>query len=304
MTDFDVIGFGALNIDVLYRVNRIAKIDQESFATDYRESCGGSAANTMVGLARLGCRVGYVGKIAGDREGNLHLREFRKEEVDTQGISVVDKGRSGRVMGFIDPRGDRALYVDSGVNDYLSFRDINMQYASNTKYVHLSSFVGTKPLNAQKKLVAMLDKKVKVSFDPGNIYARLGPTKILPLIRRSYVMMPNANEVEAISGKSNYRAGASCLIEKGVEIVAVKLGSKGCYVTDGKQAHLIEAFKVKAVDTTGAGDAFCAGFLYGLLKYKGLLECGRIANFVASRSVTQVGARDGLPHLKDLMLLC
>ena len=75
-----------------------------------------------------------------------------------------------------------------------------------------------------------------------------------------------------------------------MKIVAVKLGAEGCYVTDGRERHRIEAFKVKAVDTTGAGDAFCAGFLYGLLKDKSLHECGRLGNFVASRCVMKMGA--------------
>jgi len=86
----------------------------------------------------------------------------------------------------------------------------------------------------------------------------------------------------------------------GVEVVAVKLGELGCYVTDGKESHLIEPYKVAAVDTTGAGDAFCAGFLYGLIKQKDLYECGRLGNFVASRCIAKLGARTGLPKLADL----
>ena len=69
-------GFGALNVDKLFKVNRIAEAEQESFITGFEEACGGSAANTIVGLARLGCRVGFVGKVAGDREGNMLVEEF------------------------------------------------------------------------------------------------------------------------------------------------------------------------------------------------------------------------------------
>jgi ribokinase len=74
-------------------------------------------------------------------------------------------------------------------------------------------------------------------------------------------------------------------------------------VTDGKEAHLIEPFKVNVVDTTGAGDAFSAGFLYGLVNDQDLCQCGRLGNFVASRCVTKVGARTGLPTLSDLDVL-
>ena len=112
--------------------------------------------------------------------------------------------------------------------------------------------------------------------------------------------MPNAVELEIITGETEYCKGADFLVGRGVKIVAVKLGAKGCYVTDGHERHLIGAFKVETVDTTGAGDAFCAGFLYGLLKDKNLYECGRLGNFVASRCVMKMGAREGLPFAKDL----
>jgi ribokinase len=85
-----------------------------------------------------------------------------------------------------------------------------------------------------------------------------------------------------------------------VKIIAVKLGSKGCYVTDGRRSHLVAPFKVKVIDTTGAGDAFDAGFLYGLLAGMTLDEAAKAGNFVASRCVMAMGARTGLPSLENL----
>jgi ribokinase len=116
-------------------------------------------------------------------------------------------------------------------------------------------------------------------------------------------MMPNVVELEQLTGEEEYRKGADYMISMGVKVVAVKLGSKGCYVTDGQEKLSVEPFKVKAVDTTGAGDAFCAGFLYGLIHDKSLYECGQLGNFVASRSVMAMGARAGLPYAKDLAYL-
>jgi ribokinase len=83
-------------------------------------------------------------------------------------------------------------------------------------------------------------------------------------------------------------------------VVAVKLGKQGCYVTDGREAHLIDAYEANVVDTTGAGDAFGAGFLYGLLRGKDMYTCGKLGNFVASRKIEKQGARDGLPKREDL----
>jgi ribokinase len=295
---FDVVGFGALNLDKLFKVNMIAKKEEEGSVLGFKESAGGSAANTIVGLARLELKTGFIGKVASDREGKYLLDEFRKEGVDVNGIAVMEGGRSGSVMGFIDPQGDRALYVDPGVNDHIDFKDINLDYVSGTEFLHLSSFVGENPFKAQKQLIEQLSS-VKTSFDPGAIYARKGLNSIKPIIRRSYVLFPNGIEVKLLTGQ-DYREGARTLTELGANIVAVKLGKQGCYVTDGKETYLIEAYRVEAVDTTGAGDAFCAGFLYGLIKRKELYECGKLGNFVASRCISKMGARTGLPRLAEL----
>ena len=295
---FDVVGFGALNLDKLYKVSMIAKEEEEGSVLDFKESAGGSAANTVVGLARLELKTGFIGKVAADREGNFLLDDFRKEKVDVKGIAVSERGRSGTVMGFIDPKGDRALYVDPGVNDQIEFKDINLDYVAGTEFLHLSSFVGEKPFKAQKQLLEQLSS-VTISFDPGAIYARKGLNALKPIIEKSYVMFPNGIEVKLLTGQ-DYREGAETFIELGADLVAVKLGEGGCYITDGKESHLIEAYNVEAVDTTGAGDAFCAGFLYGLIKQKDLYECGKLGNFVASRCISKMGARTGLPKQTDL----
>jgi len=297
---FDIICFGALNVDQLYRVNRIASADEESEIMDFRETAGGSAANTAVGLARLGVKTGFIGKVATDREGELLIRSFLDEGVDTDGIVVSDAGRSGKVIGFVDEKGERALYVDPGVNDSLEFHEIDIDYASKADLLHLTSFVGEAPFEAQKTLVEALPD-ISVTVDPGMIYARKGLKELGSLIKRCLVFFPNERELRLLTGK-DYRKGADLLLKKGVKIVAVKLGAKGCYVTDGEENHLIEPFKVKVVDTTGAGDAFCAGFLYGIINNRTLRECGILGNFVASRTLTKIGARNGLPRREDLPL--
>jgi ribokinase len=303
MSSFDVVGFGALNVDKLFRVNRLAKAEEESFIEEYAEACGGSAANTAVGLARLGCKVGYIGKVGCDREGDLLIQDFCKEGVDTAGVVRAGQGKSGSVFGFVDKKGARALYIDSGVNDTIMLNEVNARYASRAQFLHLTSFVGEKSFQTQKKLLDAISSSIKVSLDPGALYARKGFEALEPILRRTYVMMPNAIELELLTGKVDYCKGADLMVGRGVKIVAVKLGSDGCYVTDGKERHLIEPVKVEVVDTTGAGDAFCAGFLYGLINEKSFLECGRLGNFVASRCVMKMGARAGLPYAKDLELL-
>jgi len=296
----DVICFGALNVDKLYKVDRIASADEESEILDFKEAPGGSAANTAVGLARLGVKTGFIGKVARDREGEMLIRSFIEEGVNTDGIVVAPHGRSGVVIGFVDKAGERALYVDPGVNDSLSLQEIDLDYASQADLLHLSSFVSEASFKVQKEVVRALPD-IPVTIDPGMIYARKGLSELKPMIKKCLVFFPNEHEIRILTGK-NYIEGSQILLKEGVKIVAVKLGSRGCYVTDGKEQHMIEPFKVKVVDSTGAGDAFCAGFIYGLIKNMTLRECGILGNFVASRTLMKMGARNGLPRRDDLPL--
>ncbi|MGD0645491.1 MAG: PfkB family carbohydrate kinase, partial [Candidatus Bathyarchaeia archaeon] len=212
MTKLDVIGFGALNVDMLFKVDRLAGAEEESFIEDYAEVCGGSAANVMVGLARLGCKVGFIGKVANDREGKLQIDCFKTAGVDTSGIIEAPKGKSGSVIGFVDKKGARALYINSGVNDTIEPRELKWGYVSQTKFLHLTSFVGEKSFRTQKKLLSSLPDEVKISFDPGSLYAQKGFAAIEPLIRNSYVLMPNAVELELLTGEEDYCKGADFMI--------------------------------------------------------------------------------------------
>jgi ribokinase len=98
----------------------------------------------------------------------------------------------------------------------------------------------------------------------------------------------------------SYERAADELLGMGAEVIVVTLGEGGCYVASSQTSHIIEAYKTKVVDTTGAGDAFAAGFLYGLLRGKSLPECGRLGNWVAARCISKAGARAGLPYRDEL----
>ena len=296
---FDCIGFGAINTDRLYRVSQMARPGEENIITGYEEHFGGSAANTIVGLSRLGHHVGYIGKLAADEYGRLHLRDFANENVDTKGIVHSKTGRSGSVIGFVDSTGERTLYVDPGVNDSLESEEIDYDYASSSIFLHITSFVGELPFVAQKDLVKSLSSTL-ISFDPGEIYSRKGLRALRPILKKSFIIFPNKQEVSLLTGKS-YEQGAKELLREGAKIAAIKLGGEGCYVTDGKESYSVPALPTKIVDTTGAGDAFCAGFLHGLILGKNIEECGRLGNLVASKKISKNGARMGLPYVQDLI---
>ncbi|MBN2014898.1 MAG: carbohydrate kinase family protein [Candidatus Altiarchaeota archaeon] len=294
----DVIGFGALNLDRLYRVKDLAKEGEHQEILDFEELPGGSAANTIAGLARLGLRTGFIGALGDDPEGRIMLEDFKDYGVNTRGISIL-KGRTGFIIGFVDSRGERTLYPYPGANSMLEFKEELLEYAKNTGYLHLSSFVDDRQFGLQKKIVNLLPKKVEISLSPGILYSRKGLSPMLPILKRSSIVFLNESEIRVMTGE-DYRNGSKTLIEKGVKRVAVTLGDKGCYLRDQDGEHKVKAAGVRVVDTTGAGDAFSAGFIYGLISGKSTHESGILGNRMAARCIQKLGARTGLPTKQEL----
>jgi ribokinase len=293
------VGFGALNLDRIYYVDRIVKPDEEGFISSIENHPGGSAANTIVGLSRLGIEAGYVGKVADDEAGRLLLDDLSSEGVNTRGVTVSN-GRSGACLIMVDGQGERGILVDPGVNDTITTTDVDMsvglELMNNAELVHFTSFVcrGSDTSFETQKYVAS-HTTADLSFDPGTLYAERGMEALMDFISRARVVLPNDHELKLMTGCRDVRDGADMLMEAGAQWLAVKMGSRGCYVTDGTSGIEIPSKKVSVVDTTGAGDAFNAGFICGMLQGEDIETCGRMGNVTASISIGHRGARGGLP---------
>lgn len=293
MVKKDVIGLGALNYDVLYAVERIARGGEEVGILEVKKAPGGSAANTIVALARLGAAVGFVGVVGTDEPGDKLLDDFRKEGVEMR--IKREGGYTGAAIGFVDAQGERALYIYPGVNDQLCIEDVDADFVNNTRFLHTSSFVNKEQLEMQCELAKHL--KPELSFSPGMLCFKYELADLSQVIERSAVVFLSIDELKSLMKGADYEKGAAVLLTKGAQIVCVTLGARGCYVTDTTGAtHLIEAYPTEVVDTTGAGDAFAAGFLYGLLHEKGIQESGKIGNKVAALCIRDYGCRKGLPY--------
>lgn len=293
MSKRDVIGLGALNYDVLYAVERIARGGEEVGILEVKKSPGGSAANTIAALSRLGAEVGFVGMVGTDEEGELILEDFREESVETR--IRREEGYTGAAIGFVDAQGERALYIYPGVNDKLGKEDIDIEWVNNARFLHTSSFVNNAQLEMQRELAKQL--KSKLSFSPGMLCFNYELEDLVELIERSAVVFLSHDELTSLMNGADNEKGAGILLNRGAQIVCVTLGGRGCYVTDSTgAAYLIDTYPTDVVDTTGAGDSFAAGFLYGLLHERSIEESGKIGNMVASSCIREYGARKGLPY--------
>jgi len=305
----EVIGIGAMNMDNIYRVERILA-DGETNVEDFRLSPGGSAANTIYALARLGISTGFIGAVGDDKEGEMLVRDLGSVGVDVGQVKVMRGARTGSVLCFSDKRGRRALYVLPCANSLLASSDIDLAYTGQSKLLHLSSFADEEQLVIHKELVAKISPAIKISFAPGSLYAAMGINALEPIIKKSHIMFLNREEVEELTG-THFQTGAQELRRLGCRVVAVTLGAgirKGntvavCYIASGEGEYMVESKTTKKKpegDTIGAGDAFAAGFLYGFLRSKDLSECGHLGDMLARLSTTKIGARAGLPYLHEL----
>ena len=310
----DVIGFGALNVDKLYHVANIAEADGESFIKGEEESPGGSAANTIIGLSKLGCSTSYIGKIADDEEGDLLEYNLMSNNVYLTNLIYSDTGNSGKVLGFVSDKGERALYVDAGVNDEITVDEINPLNVNACRILHYSSFVGDS-FNAQKELLPYLNDDVLLSFDPGVLYAEKGVEELQTILERTNILLINETELKLLFGdyyaqrlgrSSNEDGGLSfrdlavLVRDSGIDTVVVKRGENGAYAINKEDQEVkTPAFLCEAVDTTSAGDSFNSGFLYAYLNGYDLAKSCIIANWVASKSVQSIGV-SGQPTLEEL----
>ncbi len=295
----DVVGFGALNFDRLFKVEKLAEGDTEVHIIDQKGAPGGSAANTIFALGKLGINCGFVGAIGMDHEGEELKQDFERVGADVFKITTLKDVRTGIVVGFIDKSGERALYVSPGANNELTAEMVDMDYLAACKIAHLSSFVGDDQFNIQKDIIGSLAGKVKISLCPGALYIDRGLDALKLMLEKSDFLFMNKAEVEGLTGKE-YPKGARELLGLGCGTVAITLGGEGSYIIDGQGEYSVPAVAKEAVDTTGAGDSFAAGFLYGVLSGKSSEQCGMIGNIIASKCVESIGARMNLPTAEEL----
>ena len=309
MSNIAVIGFGALNMDYLYGVKQTV-LDGEVSIDHIKAAPGGSAANTIYGLAKLGVRTGFVGAIGDDEQGETCLKELQDIGVDTTYIRIKKGKKTGLALCISDESGRRAIYVLPGANSLLNSRDIDVNYLSQAEIIHFSSFVDEQQFNIQAELLEKLSGSVKISFAPGMLYAAKGILALSPLLRKSDILFINKDELEKLTGE-DFMSGAKKCLKQGCQIIVVTLG-KGLTLEPGKviTGYICakdHEYKVETAvdfggqpDSTGAGDAFAAGFLFGLIKQRKLDECGRLGDTMAHFAMREIGARAGLPTLPAL----
>ncbi|MDQ6787404.1 MAG: carbohydrate kinase family protein [Acidobacteriota bacterium] len=293
---FDVVGFGTNAVDYLIVVPQYPAFDSKIRLTDYVQAAGGEIATTMVGLRRLGLKTTYVGRFGNDREGDFGLQTLRDESVDMSFAEQIEGARTQIAFIIIDERnGERTVIWERDKLLAFSVEDTPVEAAKLGKVLHFT------PHDTQACLLLAKAAKAAgaiVSIDIDNIFA--GVEELLPEVD---IFISSAEFPEKLVGVSDKKESLREINRRfGCRIVGMTLGEKGSLIFCENQFIETVGFAVPngCKDTTGAGDSFRVGFLYGLLKDESVENAAKMANAVAALKCRALGARNALPNVSEL----
>ncbi|MBN1160241.1 MAG: carbohydrate kinase family protein [Candidatus Diapherotrites archaeon] len=286
----DVICASQINLDKFFYVNKFANPGEEYKILDTYFAAGGSGANTLSALAKLGFKTAIIGAVGTDSDGDFLLEETKRFGTDTTYVKRFD-GRSNAIYAFVDPSGERVMYFDVQVGKRIREIELDLDFVNRYKYFYLAT------TQVRKYLPEI---KAKICYAPGTIGVTKGKENIQDILEKTYALFINDEELQKLIGK-NYIDGAKQLLEEGMEIVSVTLGKEGCHIFSKEGDFRVPTIDVPVVDKTGAGDAFSAGFIAGLLWGKPLKECAELGIRLSTFCIQKKGAREGHPTKEQLL---
>jgi sugar/nucleoside kinase (ribokinase family) len=311
---FDVTAIGNAIVDVLAKADDalLAKhelpkggmslIDAETAQRLYAimgpgvEASGGSAANTVAGIAALGGRTAYIGKVADDQLGDVFNHDIRAVGVTYDTPRLSGGLPTARCLIFVTPDAQRTMQTFLGATSQLGPEDVNMSYITSSKVLYLEGYLWDQP-RAKKAMrdaaIKAQEAGVKVSLTLSDAFcvARFRD-EFLELVEHHVdILFANESEILSLYQVQNFDE-ALPHVRGHTEIAALTRSEKGSVVVNGGEVHVIDAVKgVHVVDTTGAGDAYAAGFLYAYAQGRDLATCGRLGGVMAAEVISHYGAR-------------
>ena len=275
------------------------------YANSFRKNIAGAESNVAIGISKLGHKSGWISKIGKDEFGEFIVREIRGEGVDISCVEYSSEYSTGVMFKQVLLGNETSVlyYRRNSAASTLSPKDIDENYIINSKILHISGVTLALSQTCRETINYVVDiakeHGVIVSFDP-NIRLKLWSKEdarryLMPILYKSDIVLTGLDEGEILLGVSDEKSIIRELLKKGVKQVAVKLGKYGALVGDDLGIYKIEPRKVTAVDNIGAGDAFNAGYLSGVIEGKSVEECGNMGCIMGAFAVASFGDIEGLP---------
>ena len=323
MAEYDLVGIGNALVDVLAPVDdaflaehaldkgAMTLVDADRASAIYgkmppaQECSGGSCGNTMAGFASLGGKGTFVGKVRDDQLGNVFRHDMQSIGVDFTTPAATDGPPPGSCLVLITPDAQRTMCTNLGAATNLGPGDIDKAIIQAAKVVYMEGYLFDPP-DAQDAFVTAADyahdagRKVSITLsDPFCVDRHRHAFQML-VQDHTDILFGNEEEIKALYQVDDFDTALQH-VRGHCEIACLTRSSKGSVVLSGDEVHIIDPMPLeKVVDTTGAGDQYAAGFLYGYTQGKDLQTCGRIATLSATEVISHVGARPET-NLKALM---
>jgi len=267
---------------------------------------GGCAASAAIDMAKIGINAAIIGKIGNDGFGNFMKNAFVENNVITDGLIINNSGSTSASLVIVTEDGERSFIHCQGENATLIESDIDYSIVEEAKLVFVAGIMLMAKFDGDEcaKFLRKCKEKGKITaldtaWDSTGRWMKV-MTSSLPYLD---YFLPSFEEAAELSGKTDPEEMADVFLAYGPKIVVIKLGKDGCFIKtqDGEKYNIPTYDRIKAVDTTGAGDSFCAGFLTATVRGKSLFDCGKFGNAVGTHCVMAKGASTGIKSEAEIL---
>lgn len=268
---------------------------------------GGSAANTIFGLAEFGGKGFYTCKVASDSDGALYTNDLAKAGIDTNlDADNLYTGTTGKCLVMVTPDAERTMNTYLGITTDFSVNELSEEAIKNSEYLFMEGFLVSSPTGLEamkeaKRIARENGVKVSLTFsDPSMVKYFNDQMKEIVGDDGVDLLFCNIEEAELFAGVEGMEAAKEAIGKVAKEFVITK-GKDGALVFDGTAYHTIQPFPIKAVDATGAGDMFAGAFLYGITHEMSYAEAGKLASSASSKVVSKYGPRLNQEYVKEIL---
>ncbi|WP_269622529.1 adenosine kinase [Prochlorococcus marinus] len=320
---YDVVGIGNAIVDILIKTedsflleNSLPKgnmklINETEAEYLYSksgagiETSGGSAANTIAGLSKLGIKTGFIGRVREDQLGNIFMHDIRSTGVLFNTPIIKDGPSTARCLIYVTPDAERTMCTYLGASVFLDTKDLDLSLVRETKILYLEGYLWD-----QSSAKSALEISAKECKDyGGKVALSLSDSFCIERHRESFkrlienhvdIIFANESEIISLYESEDFKAAMEIIRPK-CKIAVLTRGKEGSVIIEKNNTYFIDSYNLgKAIDTTGAGDLYASGFLYGYTNNKDLQACGQLGAICSGHIVTQFGPRSEA-SLSDLI---
>jgi sugar/nucleoside kinase (ribokinase family) len=304
---FDVTCLGILVADAVAKsVDNLPREGMLELVEQLQLHTGGCAVNAGIDLAKIGLNVAIIGKVGKDGFGNFINNELDHQNVCTTGLKVMEGISTSASLVMVNSKGERSFLHCYGSNAEFTEDDIDFALIEKSKILFVTGsllmpkFDGEPTARILKKAQ---EKGVYTALDTAWDSTGKWMDLISPCLPNLDLFIPSVDEARMLSQKDDPEAMADLFLSKGVKLVVIKLGKPGCLIKNnhGETVKVPTYADIKPIDTNGAGDAFVAGFLTGIIQGWNLYQCGKFANAVGTHCVMELGASKGIKSMDEIL---